>query len=156
MNIRNGTISYSDIVRAGCPILREESEAVAENELYSPQFQDVLGKMHEMLERGGVGLAAPQVGICKRVFITIVPEKLERVYLFCSASPLTVWINPTYEVIENDELAGIEKCLSVPGYCGKVMRPKAIRASAFNQEGGSSPRNWWDGMPVFFCTNMTT
>ena len=70
-----------------------------------------------MYEADGVGLAAPQVGILKRIFvIDVSPE---------GDSPL-VFINPEILSVEGEQ-TGLEGCLSVPGKSGVVTRPNKVR-----------------------------
>ena len=64
-----------------------------------------------MREEDGVGLAAPQVGVLKRVVVVDIGE-----------GPITL-INPEIESEEGEDKDD-EGCLSVPGKSGKVMRPK--------------------------------
>lgn len=75
-----------------------------------------------MYEADGVGLAAPQVGILKRLFVIDIGE-----------GPL-VFINP--EIIETDgSQIDQEGCLSLPGELEEVMRPNYVRARALNEKG---------------------
>ncbi len=74
----------------------------------------------------GVGLAAPQVGLNLNLFITRIPESCTALYQHCKESPLKVWINQKYKIINSDELFGIESCLSIPKYVGIVSRPTEI------------------------------
>ena len=72
-----------------------------------------------MYEANGVGLAAPQVGVLKRIVVIDVGE-----------GPM-VLINP--EIIETaGEQTGDEGCLSVPGKCGVVTRPNYVKVKALN------------------------
>ena len=74
-----------------------------------------------MYEANGVGLAAPQVGILKRLVVIDVGE-----------GPI-VLINP--EIIETDgEQTGDEGCLSVPGKAGEVTRPNYVKVKALNED----------------------
>lgn len=74
-----------------------------------------------MYDAQGVGLAAPQVGILKRIVVIDVGE-----------GPI-VLINP--EVVETaGEQTGDEGCLSVPGKAGTVTRPQYVKVKALNQE----------------------
>ncbi len=76
-----------------------------------------------MYESGGVGLAAPQVGILKRLVVIDVSEE--------SNEPITL-INPV--IIETDgEQTGDEGCLSIPGKVGTVTRPNFVKVKAFDQ-----------------------
>ena len=75
-----------------------------------------------MYDADGVGLAAPQVGILKRIFVVDVTGE----------DPM-VFINP--EILETDgEQVGYEGCLSVPGKSGKVTRPNFVKVKAFDEE----------------------
>lgn len=81
-------------------------------------IEDMLETMYEAM---GVGLAAPQVGILKRIVVIDVGE-----------GPL-VMINPV--ILETDgEQTGQEGCLSVPGKYGIVTRPNYVRARALDEE----------------------
>ena len=77
--------------------------------------------LETMYEANGVGLAAPQVGILKRLVVIDVGE-----------GPL-VLINP--EIIETaGEQTGDEGCLSVPGKAGEVTRPNYVKVKALNED----------------------
>ena len=74
-----------------------------------------------MYEANGVGLAAPQVGILKRIVV-----------IDCTGEDLLVMINP--KIIETSgEQTGGEGCLSVPGKSGIVTRPNYVKAIAYNE-----------------------
>ena len=77
--------------------------------------------LETMYEANGVGLAAPQVGILKRLVVIDVGER-----------PI-VLINP--EIIEaSGEQTGDEGCLSVPGKAGEVTRPNYVKVKALNED----------------------
>ena len=77
--------------------------------------------LETMYEANGVGLAAPQVGILKRIVVIDVGE-----------GPI-VMINP--EIIESDgEQTGDEGCLSVPGKAGQVTRPNYVKARFMGED----------------------
>ena len=82
----------------------------------------LIGDMLEtMYDKCGVGLAAPQVGVLKRIVVIDVGE-----------GPI-VLINP--EIIETSgEQTGEEGCLSVPGKWGIVTRPERVKVRALNQD----------------------
>ena len=89
----------------------------------TPRIKELVNDMLDtMYEANGVGLAAPQVGILKRiVVIDISPE---------GNQPL-IMINP--EILEKDgEQTGYEGCLSLPGKSGIVTRPNYVKAKAFD------------------------
>ena len=81
-------------------------------------IQDMLDTMYEAL---GVGLAAPQVGVLKRIVVIDVGD-----------GPL-ILINP--EILETSgEQTGEEGCLSVPGKSGQVTRPDYVKVKALNED----------------------
>lgn len=101
-------------------ILRKTSRKV---DNFSERLHILLDDMKEtMYHAEGVGLAAVQVGILKRVVVVDVGD-----------GPLEL-INP--EIIEvRGEIADIEGCLSVPGESGTVVRPEYVKIKAQNRNG---------------------
>lgn len=97
----------------GDPVLTKTCKEVKEvNEKVTTLIDDMLETMYEA---NGVGLAAPQVGILKRIVVMDVGE-----------GPI-VMINP--EIMESSgEQTGDEGCLSLPGKAGKVTRPNYVKA----------------------------
>ena len=90
----------------------------------TPRIKELVEDMFEtMYEANGVGLAAPQVGILKRIFVIDVTGE----------DPM-VFINP--EILETSgEQTGYEGCLSVPGKSGIVTRPNYVKAKAMDLDG---------------------
>lgn len=86
-------------------------------------IDDMLATMYEA---NGIGLAATQVNVHKRLLVIDVSEEKD--------SP-QVFINPTYEVIEEELSEYDEGCLSVPGFYETVSRPKGIRVEAQDKKG---------------------
>ena len=103
----------------GDPVLNKVAKEVKE---LTPRTKDLIGDMIETLyHENGVGLAAPQVGILKRICVIDVGE-----------GPY-VFINP--EIIESSgEQTGDEGCLSVPGKSGVVTRPNYVKARAYDAD----------------------
>ena len=91
-------------------------------EKMTPRIHDLIEDMLDtMYDAMGVGLAAPQVGILKRIVVIDVGE-----------GPI-VMINP--EIIESDgEQTGDEGCLSVPGKAGQVTRPNHVKARFMGED----------------------
>ena len=102
----------------GDPVLAKVCKEIKE---VTPRIQDLIDDMIEtMYEANGVGLAAPQVGILKRIVVIDIGE-----------GPI-VMINPT--ILETSgEQTGEEGCLSVPNKAGIVTRPNYVKARAFNE-----------------------
>jgi peptide deformylase len=79
--------------------------------------------LETMRKADGVGLAAPQVGILRRIVVIEVEE-----------GEVLELINP--EIVEmSGEVAGVEGCLSVPGKQGIVTRPSYVKVKALNRKG---------------------
>jgi len=79
-----------------------------------------------MVEAGGVGIAAPQVGISWRLFVASARDYL----------PSTVFINPEVELIGDATVLGEEGCLSIPGWrSSKVPRHEKVRVSYRDMDG---------------------
>lgn len=102
----------------GDPVLKKVSRPVTEiNQKIRTLIFDMLDTMYESM---GVGLAAPQVGILKRIVTIDVGE-----------GPI-VLINP--EILETSgEQTGDEGCLSVPGMVGQVTRPNYVKVKALDE-----------------------
>ena len=111
----------------GDSCLTKECKPVKEmNRKLEVLIEDMLDTMYEAQ---GVGLAAPQVGILKRIVVIDVSEEGDE--------PI-VLINP--EIIETSgEQRGAEGCLSVPGKAGEVVRPNVVKVRAQDLEG-----NWFE------------
>lgn len=105
------------------PILRKKSREVTE---FNQRLFDLLDDMKETLyNSGGVGLAAPQVGVLRRVVVVDVSE---------DKSDYIELINPEITSAEGSQ-TGNEGCLSLPGLCGVVTRPMTVKIKAQNREG---------------------
>ena len=105
------------------PALHKVCKPVVE---FDSKLHKLLDDMREtLIESGGVGLAAPQVGILRRVFLVDVGLDGEQIVEF---------INP--EILETDgEQEGPEGCLSVPGKYGLVKRPYFVKVRAQDRNG---------------------
>jgi len=101
-------------------VLRKESKPV---EKIDERILQLLDDMAETMRHvDGVGLAAPQVGILRRVVVIDVGEGLIEL------------INP--EILETSgQQQGAEGCLSIPGVRGEVIRPEKVRVKALNRKG---------------------
>ena len=104
----------------GDDILNKKCKEVME---MTPRTRQLIEDMLDtMYEANGVGLAAPQVGILKR--IVVIDTTGEDPY---------VLINPRI-VEKSGEQTGQEGCLSVPGKCGVVTRPNYVKVVALNED----------------------
>lgn len=109
------------IVTQGDEVLTKKCRVVTE---FNERLHDLLEDMADTLEEsGGVGLAAPQVGVLRRVVLVINDE-----------NEILELINP--EIIHTEgEQTGPEGCLSVPGKFGMVTRPNVVRVRAQDRFG---------------------
>ena len=104
----------------GDPILRKKSREVKE---VTPKIRELIDDMLEtMYDKDGVGLAAPQVGILRRIVVIDVGD-----------GPL-VMVNPQI-IREEGSQTGDEGCLSVPGKAGQVTRPNEVTVRFMDEEG---------------------
>ena len=115
-------MSLRTIRELGDPVLEKKAKAVKE---MTPKIRQLIEDMKEtMYDADGVGLAAPQVGMLKRIVVIDVSMEQDQ--------PI-VLINP--EIVEQDgEQTGWEGCLSVPGKSGQVTRPQHVVAKAPNED----------------------
>jgi peptide deformylase len=128
------------IARMGHPVLAAKAQAVANPA--APEIRKLAADMIEtMIDANGAGLAAPQVHVPLRMVIFQAPGErstdpgLSASESFDHTAALTVLINPEIEILGEEEEAGWEGCLSVPGLRGVVARPAHIRYRGFDLDG---------------------
>jgi len=103
------------------PILKQKAKRVP---TVDKSIQKLIDDMVETMQQvGGVGLAAPQVGVSRRVIVLQMPEE----------EPMAV-INPEI-VRRSGEREVSEACLSVPGYAGKIKRSASVTVKGLNRQG---------------------
>ncbi|MEE8426304.1 MAG: peptide deformylase [Woeseiaceae bacterium] len=120
------------ILRIGDPRLRQVSNVVEGFD--TPELHNLIADMFDtMASADGAGLAAPQIGVPRRVMIFGVETNSR--YPDAEPVPTTVLVNPAYDVIDDAMVSGWEGCLSVPGMRGYVPRHAAIRYRGFDQYG---------------------
>ena len=108
------------IVTVGHPVLEQEAEDVPKiTKKIAKLIDDMLETMYEA---NGVGLAAPQVGVSKRIVVLDVGE-----------GPV-VLVNPVLEEASGEEI-DVEGCLSIPGRWVYVKRSSAVEITALNEKG---------------------
>lgn len=102
----------------GDPVLEKKCKEVKE---ITPRIQELIDDMLEtMYEENGVGLAAPQVGVLKRIVVIDIGD-----------GPI-VLINPVIEETDGSQ-SGYEGCLSLPGKSGIVTRPNYAKVRALDE-----------------------
>jgi peptide deformylase len=110
------------ILTLGNELLRQKAAKI---EKIDGETAATAGKMLEIIKRDkGVGLAGPQIGLMRRIFVVHIEGDDERVF-----------INPS--ILEtSQETAKVEEgCLSVPGIFADVIRSKTIKIQAWNEKG---------------------
>jgi peptide deformylase len=112
------------IVKDPDPVLREVAKGVTK---FNPNLKKLLKDMAEtMYDAEGVGLAAPQIGISKRVIVVDVGDE----------NGLVEMVNPVIVEQEGEQL-GPEGCLSIPNLNGEVRRAERIVVQGQNSDGDS-------------------
>jgi peptide deformylase len=120
------------IIRMGHPTLRQRARDLTPDEIGSDEIARLVEDMVDTLhDYGGIGLAAPQIDEPLRLAIIDIPGGASR-YGDIAAMPLSVFVNPRIEVLNESRAGYWEGCLSVPGLRGFVERPQHIRVSALN------------------------
>ena len=129
-------MAIREIRKEGDPILRKECKPVKE---MTDRTRELIGDMFDtMYAADGAGLAAPQIGVLKRVVIFGYDENNR--YPDAPPVPKTVLINPVMTPLTDEFDEGWEGCLSVPGMRGVVPRWKKIRYEGFDQFGNKISR----------------
>ncbi len=111
-----------EIVKYGEPVLVQKAQDVKE---FDRKLETLVADMHDVLKRDrGIGLAAPQVGVSKRLFIVGLDDE-----------PLRIFINPRIVASSEETCEYEEGCLSFPGLYFGVVRPSAVDIEAFDIHG---------------------
>ncbi|MGN0732670.1 MAG: peptide deformylase [Emergencia sp.] len=130
MAIRNIVTEGDEILRKKCREITEVTDRIRMT------MEDMLETMHS---ENGVGIAAPQVGVMRRMFIAE-PEP-GRIYYM---------INPEILEMEGSQY-GAEGCLSVPGLVGDVERPERIKIKALDLDGNEQVYDFEGFDAVVMC-----
>lgn len=116
-------MAIRNIVTIGDDVLRKRAREV---DRVDDKIRALIDDMKDTLSdsENGIGLAAPQVGMLKRIFVIDMQD----------GQGCTVYVNPQI-VDESGKQVGREGCLSVPGEWGEVERPAAITVKAMDEDG---------------------
>ena len=121
-----------EILKLGNPILRQARE-LTKDEILSSEIQGLIPKMWDVMKNaGGIGLAAPQIGISIQLAVIKLESDSER-YDNLENSEEFVIFNPKLEVIDEQKQGFWEGCLSVPGLRGYVERPRKLKIKYLNE-----------------------
>ncbi len=127
-------MSVREIVEVGHPALRERARELSLEQLRSPAIQALIDDMiATMRAAAGAGLAANQVAETVRVAVAEVGSN--RRYPYKPEIPLTVFVNPEIEPLDDVTEPINEGCLSVPGLRGELRRSMRVRVRYLDREG---------------------
>jgi peptide deformylase len=128
-------LSVREIVTVGHPVLRERAREVTAEELAAPETQRLIDDMIETMRgAGGAGIAANQVGVSLRIAVAEVDGTNPR-YPYKPPIPLTVFVNPAIEPLDDERVAINEGCLSVPNLRGVLDRNVNVRIRYLDRDG---------------------
>ncbi|MDA0760368.1 MAG: peptide deformylase [Proteobacteria bacterium] len=123
------------ILRMGNPTLRTPAAPYPTDEIAGEGFRSLIEDMRDSLAAaGGIGLAAPQIGVLSQVVIIEIPAGPSR-YGALSALGFTVMVNPRVTPLTEATQGYWEGCLSVPGLRGFVERPERVQVDYISDQG---------------------
>ena len=118
-------MAFLEIKKFGCPVLRQKAPEI---ETVTEEVQRLVDDMFDtMYAAEGIGLAAPQIGVSKRVIVVDVSRQEPNVQPVSLINPELIW-SVGEEVRE-------EGCLSLPGVLGDVKRATQVRLKALDRDG---------------------
>ena len=133
-------MALREILTQGDPVLTKTCRPV---EKFDRKLHDLLDDLKETLsDSGGVGLAAPQIGILRRV--VVVEDRDDH---------MLELVNPVI-VSQEGEQNGWEGCLSVPGKYGMVQRPSLVTVRAQDRDGNFFEASGEDLVARCFCHEL--
>lgn len=122
-------MTLREIIGTDNPVLRRKGKKIQK---LNPELQQLIDDMFEtMRAANGIGLAAPQVARSVRLFVAELEENPD---IPGSGKPY-VLVNPEYVHKSPDMVAGVEGCLSVPGWNGEVERHALIVVKGLDRHG---------------------
>ncbi|HNW52293.1 MAG TPA: peptide deformylase [Prolixibacteraceae bacterium] len=117
------------IIKYGSSLLRQKTLEVSSKEKYRELVDNLFDSLNT---KEGIGLAAPQIGVLKKIFVIDVSfneEKEDEVQHFRKA-----FINPSVLRKSDEEVYYKEGCLSIPGIYEDVLRPESITVNYFDSD----------------------
>jgi peptide deformylase len=111
-----------EILTLGSEVLRRKCATIA---VFDKKLEDLaIAMINAMHISDGIGLAGPQVGVEKRIFVCHIPDDDPRIF-----------INPEVIGTSQDQSPYEEGCLSIPGVYSDIIRPQSITLQAWSLEG---------------------
>ncbi len=139
------------IVKDGDPILKKVCRPVTQ---FDEKLATLLDDMKETLaDAGGLGLAGPQVGVMRRLFIALDERELPEDGSMPAADELNFieCINPEILERSDDEVTLYEGCLSFPGHNGAISRPRKVKIRAQDRHGNFFEMEGEEMLARCFC-----
>lgn len=127
---KSDSLMYVTVMPEDSTFLRAQSVDLGPSELASPQLQTLLAKMMRTLtdpSQDGVGIAAPQVGINRRIILVMRYDK--------PGQPIEPYLNIQIDSLLGEPVPGPEGCLSIPPYRGVVRRHPKVQISYLKPDG---------------------
>lgn len=117
----------------GDPVLKRKAKEIKIRDIKKERelIQDMKATL---LYHTGFGIAAPQIGVNKRIIVVQV-KKEQCKYKEAEEIPLTAMINPTWIRLSDEKDSEYEGCMSIPVIRAKIERYKMIEVTYFNEEG---------------------
>lgn len=139
------------IVKDGDPILKKVCRPVTQ---FDDKLATLLDDMKETLvDAGGLGLAGPQVGVMRRLFIALDERELPEDGSMPAEDQLNFieCINPEILECSEDEVTLYEGCLSFPGHNGAISRPRKVKIRAQDRHGNFFEMEGEEMLARCFC-----
>ena len=127
---RSDSVMYVCVMPEDSAILRASSVDFGQKELASPELQTLLAKMYRTLtdpSQDGVGIAAPQIGINRRLIMVMRYDKPDK--------PIEPYLNIRIDSLLGQKVPGPEGCLSLPPLRGTVQRYPKVQISYLKADG---------------------
>ncbi len=126
-------MAVCEIIRLGNPVLRQKAKPFTKEEILKRETKALIKDMDDtMAALGGIGIAAPQIGISKQAAIIEIKKDNPR-YKNLNVSGRYVIFNPIISIVDDQKTGFWEGCLSVPGIRGCVERASAIKVEYLDE-----------------------
>ena len=125
----SGDVMYVTTMPGDSAVLRAQSKDLSAKELKSERLQKLIGKMLTTVQdpsQDGVGIAAPQVGINRRI---VCVQRFDK-----EGEPFEAYVNVKLDSLWGEKVSGREGCLSLPGLRGYVSRYQSVLVSYIDRE----------------------
>ena len=125
----SGDVMYVTTMPGDSAVLRAQSKDLSAKELKSERLRKLIGKMLTTVQdpsQDGVGIAAPQVGINRRI---VCVQRFDK-----EGEPFEAYLNVKLDSLWGEKVSGREGCLSLPGLRGYVSRYQSVLVSYIDRE----------------------